>query len=39
MIEKLYDILQTPKDVEEIQSRLLEMGINWNEYQVKLFWI
>ncbi|SKB72913.1 hypothetical protein SAMN02745120_0079 [Acetoanaerobium noterae] len=37
MVEKLYDILQTPKDIVEIQSRLNESGISWNKHQIRLF--
>ncbi|NLK09646.1 MAG: hypothetical protein GX317_01600 [Staphylococcus equorum] len=37
MITKAYEQLKTPKTLSEIHSRFNEIGIEWNESQIKLF--
>lgn len=37
MINKVYEQLKTPKTLSEIHSRFNEIGIGWNESQIKLF--
>lgn len=37
MIEKAYEQLKTPKTLSEVHSRFNEIGIQWNQSQVRLF--
>lgn len=37
MIAKAYEQLKTPKTLSEVHSRLNEIGVKWNESQIKLF--
>lgn len=37
MINEIYSQLKTPKNIEEIHMRFSEIGLDWNEHQIKLF--
>jgi hypothetical protein len=37
MLEKAYEQLKTPKTLSEVHSRFNEIGIQWNQSQVRLF--
>lgn len=37
MVNNIYSQLKTPQSIESIHSRLIEVGVNWNLAQVKLF--
>jgi len=37
MLEKVYEQLKTPKTLSEVHSRFNEIGIQWNQSQVRLF--
>ncbi len=37
MISKIYEQLKTPKTLDEVHSRINEVGIDWNKSQVSLF--
>lgn len=37
MVEKIYDQLKTPKNLDELYQRITEVGINWNKSQLELF--
>ena len=37
MISKIYEQLKTAKTLDEVHSRINEVGIDWNKSQVRLF--